>query len=673
MAVVNIGILAHVDAGKTSLTERLLFASGAIARLGSVDAGTTQTDSGAIERRRGITIKSAVAAFHVGGLRVNLIDTPGHSDFVAEVERALGVLDGAVLVLSAVEGVQAHSRRLMKTLRRLRVPTLVFVNKIDRLGARDAELVADVRRLLTPDVVPVDAVVDLGTRRARTVPAELDAELLADHDDAVLAALVADRRPSAAELWTSLGGLTAGAVVHPLFFGSALSGEGVPRLLEGIRDLLPRAGGDPEAGEPSGTVFAIERGRAGEKTAYVRLREGTLRNRDKVLGGQITRLEVVGEPGRVAAEPGDIARIGGIAGVKVGDRFGARSGGTGFGGAGSNDMGSNDMGSGATGSIGTGSSRIGSGAADRETTFPPPTLETVAKAPNGDRGRLFAALQALADQDPFIQTRALPGGDTAILLYGDVQKEVIAATLAEEFGVAAEFEPSRVVHVERPRGTGEHVERFPRFEVGPRFYAVVGLRVEPGAYGSGVTFRYETELGALTPVFHRTLEEAVYRTLAQGIHGWRVTDAVVTLTHSGFNSVMTTPPDFRYLTPYVLAQALAQAGTDVYEPCQVFELEVPGDTVARVLSHLIAHEAEILASQSMERDPEAWTIHGTVPARQAQAVEIGLPGLTRGEAVWLAHAEGDRMLRADAGAPPERPRDDGNPFRIRDYLRSLAL
>src|SRR5437899_7390048 len=131
----NFGILEHVDAGKTTLTERLLYAAGVIDEIGSVDAGTTQTDSLALERQRGITIKSAVASFAVGGVTVNLIDTPGHPDFIAEVERVLSVLDGAVLVISAVEGVQSQTPLLMRALQRLRVPTLMFVNKIDRAGA----------------------------------------------------------------------------------------------------------------------------------------------------------------------------------------------------------------------------------------------------------------------------------------------------------------------------------------------------------------------------------------------------------------------------------------------------------------------------------------------------------------------------------------------------------
>src|ERR687894_2063272 len=142
MGNLNLGILAHVDAGKTTLTERLLYAAGVIGEIGRVDDGNTQTDTLALERQRGITIKSAVVSFAIDDVVVNLIDTPGHPDFIAEVERVLGVLDGAVLVVSAVEGVQAQTRVLMRALKRLRIPTLVFVNKVDRGGARDAAVLA---------------------------------------------------------------------------------------------------------------------------------------------------------------------------------------------------------------------------------------------------------------------------------------------------------------------------------------------------------------------------------------------------------------------------------------------------------------------------------------------------------------------------------------------------
>src|SRR6186997_3269151 len=144
MRTLNLGILAHVDAGKTTLTERLLYAAGVIDELGSVDDGSTQTDFLALERQRGITIKSAVVSFAIDDVTVNLIDTPGHPDFIAEVERVLSVLDGAVLVVSAVEGVQAQTRVLMRALQRLRIPTLIFVNKLDRVGADGERVLGEI-------------------------------------------------------------------------------------------------------------------------------------------------------------------------------------------------------------------------------------------------------------------------------------------------------------------------------------------------------------------------------------------------------------------------------------------------------------------------------------------------------------------------------------------------
>src|SRR6478736_6196331 len=175
MRTLNLGVLAHVDAGKTTLTERLLHAAGVIDEVGSVDAGSTQTDTLALERARGITIRSAVVSFVVEGVTVNLIDTPGHPDFIAEVDRVLGVLDGAVLVVSAVEGVQAQTRLLMRALRRLRVPTLLFVNKTDRAGADGERVLRQVVERLAPDAIPAVRVC---------------VEDVAERDDELLAAYV---------------------------------------------------------------------------------------------------------------------------------------------------------------------------------------------------------------------------------------------------------------------------------------------------------------------------------------------------------------------------------------------------------------------------------------------------------------------------------------------------
>ena len=293
MRTLNLGILAHVDAGKTTLTERLLFAAGAIDRVGSVDAGTTQTDSLDLERERGITIRSAVASFLVGDLAVNLVDTPGHPDFIAEVERVLGVLDGAVLVVSAVEGVQPQTPLLFRALQRLHVPTLIFVNKIDRAGADDTRVIATLMRRLSSAMVPMGSVRGGGTPDAVFVPFADDevshrvalTEILAEHDEAILRSFVGDEGSlTPARLREALAAQTRQGRVHPVYFGSAAMGEGIDALLAGVVELLAGAERDPEA-DVSGRVFKIERTPAGERVAYVRLFAGSLRPRQRVRVG----------------------------------------------------------------------------------------------------------------------------------------------------------------------------------------------------------------------------------------------------------------------------------------------------------------------------------------------------------------------------------------------------
>lgn len=626
MHTLNIGILAHVDAGKTSLTERLLFDGGTIDRLGSVDAGDTRTDDGEIERQRGITIRSAVAAFTVrdvlgvGDVQINLIDTPGHSDFIAEVERALEVLDGVVLVLSAVEGVQAQTRVLMKTLRRIGLPTLVFVNKIDRAGARDEGLLDDIRRRLTPNVVPLARVTDIGTASARALPHPLDdlaAGTLAEVDSAVLAALVDGPPPTPDELWAALTARTADGSVHPVLFGSALGGQGVAELVDAVVRLIPRPAA-PRSGEPRGTVFAVRRGPGGERTAYVRLYEGEVTRREHLtflrreadgrttrVPGRVLGLEVIGQPGAASLTPGNIATLRGVARIRVGDRLGEVT--------------------------------------NRAPQFATPTLETLVRAKHpAQAAPLRSALLALADQDPLMHARPAASGSTALLLYGEVQKEVLAATLAQDFGIEADFEPSRVRFLERPDGTGEAYEEMQRHgHTG--FWATVGLRIEPGPRGSGGVFTYETELGALPRAFHQAIEDTVHATLLTGPRGWPVTDYRVTLVRSGFSAPISTAADFRGLTPVVLRRALERAGTRVYEPYHAFEVELPLDALAPVTAQLAANGAEFTKTTG---GSTSWLVTGELPARQVRDIELRLPGLTHGEGVWWSRASGDRLLRA---------------------------
>src|SRR5262245_59312965 len=229
-----------------------------------------------LERQRGITIKSAVTSFALGEVHVNLIDTPGHPDFIAEVERVLSVRDGAVLVISAVEGVQPQTRILMRALQRLRIPTLLFVNKIDRTGADDERTLRAISERLSPSVVRMGSANALGARTAGVEPftgedvafrARL-AEALAEHDDRILAAYVEDdARTPYPRLVAELASQTTRVLVHPVYAGSALTGAGVEHLAAGIETLLPSPNGDSD-GPPAGLVFKIERDRKGQKIAY---------------------------------------------------------------------------------------------------------------------------------------------------------------------------------------------------------------------------------------------------------------------------------------------------------------------------------------------------------------------------------------------------------------------
>jgi ribosomal protection tetracycline resistance protein len=633
------GILAHVDAGKTSLTERLLHAAGVIDRVGSVDAGSTRTDTMDLERRRGITIRSAVVSFELSGLTVNLIDTPGHSDFIAEVERALSVLDGAVLVLSAVEGVQVQTRLLMRTLQRLRIPTLLFVNKIDRMGARYDDLLADVRRLLTPAAIPLGTVRDLGVRSARFVPyppgtATID-ELLAERNDVYLERYLADDL-TAADQQMELAGQVRRASVQPVYFGSAITGNGVPELIEGIRTLLPRASASP-GDSLQASVFKVERGPVGEKIASARIFAGTLRAREQVevhRGGSAAGASYVAKPSAVqvfarggtervdAVEAGRIVALRGLKEIRIGDQLG-RPG----------DRGGQ--------------------------LFAPPTLETVVRA--GDRIKLFQALQQLAEQDPLIRVRK--DEEISVSLYGEVQKEVIASLLADEYGLEVTFDETRPIHQERPIGTGTAVR-----EMGAPdnpWMATVGFRVSPAPLGTGIDYRLEVELGGLPRAFHTAIEETVRQTLSQGLSGWEVDDVRVDLIRTGYSSPVTVAMDFRRLVPLVLLEALDQAGTTVVEPVNHFELDLPPDTVSPVLGRLAEAHATVETSRI---DATHAQLTGVIPAGRVHAFESQLPGLTRGEGILLSTFAAYHPV---PGTPPIRPRTDGNPLNLKQYLLHL--
>ena len=646
MTTINIGIVAHVNAGKTSLTERILYETQVIGEIGRVDQGTTQTDSMELEKRRGITIRASVVSFFVDALKVNLIDTPGHPDFLAEVERSLSVLDGAILLISAVEGTQAQTKILLRALQRLRIPTIIFVNKIDRRGAQSDELIRRIRQKLTENVVPLYRVEHIGSKDASVTPNDLqDAifrqdciEQLARNDERCLAVYAGEQTISEGQIRDALMRQAREARLSPLFFGSALTGAGVKELLADLGSFIPSSTSLGDA-PLSGLVFKLDKETSGEKVAYVRVLSGTLKVKTpvtlkrrakngeiEVYTGKTQKLQLFCRGKTVQetrVEAGEFGKVWGLKEVKIGDVIGAWS------------------------------EHI------RTLHFATPRLETRIEAVHPEQDHhLYRALLELAELDPLIIVLKDDLQQTISLrIFGEVQKEVIEATLKEQYGLEVRFAETGIICMEKPGGTGQALEILGAAE--NPFLATVGLKVEPGLPGSGVT--YSSPSGALPLPFYRAIEETVRATLAQGVYGWEVTDIAVTLTHTG-RIPTTTAGDFRYLVPLVLLAALSQAGTDVYEPFNRFELSVPASALSTAMAKL-SQLRGVCDQPALHGD--TFLLTGTLPVATSEEFKRELPSFTEGEGAFLAEEAGYRKI---VGKYPTRKRTDHNPLHRKEYL-----
>jgi ribosomal protection tetracycline resistance protein len=578
-------------------------------------------------------------SFAIGDVIVNLIDTPGHPDFIAEVERVLSVLDGAVLVISAVEGVQSQTPLLMRALQRLRVPTLLFMNKIDRLGADPEAVLQGMSERITPAVLPMGSTRNLGTRAAEFTPyGPGDAAFvtsLAELDDGLFSAYVDDESSvSYARLIEELVARSRRGQVHPVFIGSAITGAGVDSLTASIAELLPARAGAVD-GPVSASVFKIERGPAGEKIAYVRIFSGSVHVRDRLRFGadgerKVTAIEVF-EDGksvrRSSVSAGEIGKVWGLTEVKIGDAIGIPH-------------------------------------SDVEHHFAPPTLESVVVALDPDQAHpLRVALAQLAEQDPLIDVQQDEATqEVSVSLYGEVQKEVIQATLASEYGIAVTFRETTPIYVERPVGVGEAVEML-HAESNP-YSATIGLRVDPAQIGSGVEFRLGVDIHSVPLYmfkrrddFAEAMEQYVREALQAGLFGWQVTDCVVTLTRSEYGGAdgppskrgqLSTAADFRKLTPLVLRQALERAETMVCEPIVRASVEIPADAIGAVMPALARLGAAVETPSVQGRLAMIETV---LPAARAHDLQQQLPRLTGGEGVLESRFAGHEPVK---GSQPTR-------------------
>ena len=609
-----VGILAHVDAGKTTLAETILFDAGTIRTCGRVDRGDSHLDTDLMERDRGITIFSSQAALEHADTAITLVDSPGHVDFSAEAERTLAALDLAVLVVGANDGIQGHTRTLWRLLERHDIPTIIFANKVDLLPdagspAERNALLAALRAKLSEGCLPIDGLT--GEAAAMTDETALEEFLeTGELSDATTRRLFAERH------------------VFPCLFGSALKNEGVAELLDAIAKLAPaRAWPD----EFAARVYRVSRGERGERIAWLKITGGELRARQQVNGvadgtpwsEKINELRIYTgsrfEPiSNVSA--GGVCAVTGLSHVRPGDALGAEP------------------------------------APERPVLAPVLTYGVLTG--DADIHTVLSALRELAEEDPMLAVSWDEHlQEIRLRLMGAVQLEVVRDLMTRSYGLDIGFGPGSILYEEtisRPvMGVG-HFEPL-------RHYAEVHLRLDPAPRGSGVTFGSECSEDDLDRNWQRLiLTNAQERELMGVLTGAPVTDVRITLVGGRAHLKHTEGGDFRQATYRAMRQALMTAREleecVLLEPWYAFELELPADKIGRAMSDLTRMSARF---GSPEQVGDEARLAGEVPASELGDYALQLAEYTSGQGRISLEFSGyepchdaDRVI-AEAGYDPE--------------------
>ena len=609
----NIGILAHVDAGKTTITENFLFLAKATKAKGSVDKGSSITDSMSLEKERGISIRAASVSFTWGNFMINLIDTPGHADFSAEVERALAVLDGVILVVSAAEGVQSHTLVLWEAIKQLNVPCLIFINKLDRDGADYQRVLKEIHKELSAPIFPIIVpesesdndtnLIHLFTENSLELSnskiKEQALETLAEKDEEVLVKFLNDESLKWKLISTKVVELTHKQQLIPLFCGVAKNGIGMDELMEGVINFLPDAPNNIQS-EPTGLVFKLDHDKTLGKIAHVRLFSGIVRNRDTIINHSQQKEEKIAQIKKVFTDKkidtgeiraGDIGIVTGLQSAVAGDI-----------------LGNSDL---------------------VPMVFPlqKPVLTIMVKAKNDNQyAELAEALHTLNTEDPLLDfTWYKDEQEMHLKLMGAVQIEILQSVLEQRFGIESEFEDPTVIYKETPAGTAEgYVE----YTMPKPCWAVMRFRIEPGERGSGIQYDSEVSVNDIHRKYQNEIKATIPKALTQGLKGWEVTDIKITLIKGEDHEIHSRPGDFILATPIGVMAALKNSGTNLLEPVYKFEIKAPEEFLGTIVSDLTKMRATF---ESPEFDNELFSLKGKIPVSTSLKYHIRLSSLTGGK------------------------------------------
>ena len=624
MKIINLGILAHVDAGKTTLTESLLYTSGAIAEPGSVDKGTTRTDTMNLERQRGITIQTAVTSFQWEDVKVNIIDTPGHMDFLAEVYRSLSVLDGAVLLVSAKDGIQAQTRILFHALQIMKIPTIFFINKIDQEGIDLPMVYREMKAKLSSEIIVKQKV---GQHPHINVTDNDDMEqwdAVIMGNDELLEKYMSGKPFKMSELEQEENRRFQNGTLFPVYHGSAKNNLGIRQLIEVIASKFYSSTPEGQS-ELCGQVFKIEYSEKRRRFVYVRIYSGTLHLRDVIRISEKEKIKITEMyvPTNGEIVPADHACPGEI--VILAD----------------DTLKLNDI--------------LGNEKLLPHKTWidnPMPLLRTTVEPQKPEqREALLNALAEIADTDPLLHFDIDTVTHEIMLSFlGKVQLEVICSLLEEKYHVGVAMKEPSVIYLERPQKKASctiHIEVPPN-----PFWASIGLTVTPLPVGSGTQYKSEVSLGYLNQSFQNAVMEGVRYGMEQGLYGWGVTDCQICFDYGVYYSPVSTPADFRFLAPVVLEQALKKAGTQLLEPYLSFTLFAPQEYLSRAYNDAPKYCA-IIESTRLEKDEVIFK--GEIPARCIGEYRNDLNFYTNGRSVCITELKGYQETSGEPVFQPRRP------------------
>ena len=624
MKIINIGILAHVDAGKTTLTESLLYTSGAILELGSVDKGTTRTDTMFLERQRGITIQAAVTSFNWNDYKINIVDTPGHTDFITEVYRSLSVLDGAILVISAKDGVQAQTRILFHALQKMNIPTIIFINKIDQYGINLNNIYQNIKEKLSNDIIVMQNVTLTPEISIKSIIDLDDWDPVISRNDKLLKKYIAGEKLTIQELTYEEYRCVKKGSLFPIYHGSARNNIGTQQLIEAISNLFCSEMNENDS-ELCGRVFKIEYTDHKQRLVYLRLYSGTLHLRDTI---------ILPEKKKVKLTEIYIPSNGEMIQTKTvcsGDIFIIPN----------NTLRLNDI---------IGNEKILPCNVWNDNTAP--ILRTrIEPIKIEEREKLLDALTEIADTDPLLRYYVDTITHEIIISFlGTVQLEVICSLLIEKYHINIRIEDPTVIYLEKPLQKADYTIHI---EVPPNpFWASIGLSITPLPIGSGIQYESKVSLGYLNQSFQNAVREGINYGLEQGLYGWKVTDCKICFEYGVYYSPVSTPSDFRFLAPIVLEQTLKKAGTQLLEPYLSFILFTPQEYFSRAYNDAQKHCAIIETSQS-KNDEVIFTGH--IPARCINEYRNTLTLYTNGQAVFLTELKDYQIATCEPVIQSRRP------------------